>query len=318
MLRAVLRQKIGGITLLKNLNAVGLESCYYRKRAVRMAGLIAGVIAAVLFSLALSLEFEPKICFFKHDSILAPIAIVATIVMCVAVLVLPFVILPKQKTEQGVFPEENRYLNYYTTDLTFVKILRMCVAAVIFAQGIVRTVRIFIGVEALPVMPVKEHPSYTMLATIAVLFYAVMLLSLFAFGMYFIPEVADRYPKTNGRLHLILGSLGVFWAALNIINNYYDKSYGLSSQYRLMEQLCFVAVMLATVYEIRYRLDGTKVRTKLATTAAAFVLCFGFNAARVVMMITVGAVNGTDVCNTFMLLALSAYYGARLFFYEED
>ena len=116
----------------------------------------------------------------------------------------------------------------------------------------------------------------------------------------------------------MLGCIGLIWALLYILNSYFNKSYSLSSEYVTLQQLCLISVMLATVYEVRYRLDGTKIRARLATTSLAFALCFGFNFGRIVMIITSSAVSFTDVCMTFTLFAISLYYGARLFFYEED
>jgi hypothetical protein len=103
-----------------------------------------------------------------------------------------------------------------------------------------------------------------------------------------------------------------------VLNSYFDKSYSYGSEYIILQQLCFISVILAVVYDIRYRLDGTKIRARIAALSVAFALCVGNSFARTLMIVTVGAVSGTDICITFTLLAFSAYCGVRLFFYDED
>lgn len=287
---------------MQNVSEKGLENNYFRKRGVRIFTLASALVTAVLFSLALALDFEPESCLFKNGSVLAVIAQAAAYVLGAASVVLSFVLVPKEPVEEGLLPNENEYFDYYTLDCQFVKILRICVAVLLITQGAVRTVVVITGSEkaAIP-MPLM----------------AVLLISVFPLAMYFIPELTDKI-KLNGRTHVIFGTVGLVWFFLNVVNSYLVKDYPLSSEYRLMEQVCYVVMLLAITYEIRYRLDGTKLRARLATLSLATVIGFGFGFGRVVMLVCGKTVSFSDVCSVFSLFALSLYFGARIFFYEEN
>ena len=281
----------------------GLEAHYYRKRAVRLCALAFGIILAVLLSAAYVTSLDKATCMLAHGSVIGEVAYYTSLALVLVLAVLPFAAVPKDKQRSSVMPEENRYVFYYTLDNACVKIVRYAVALVIILQGVVRAVLIVSGAEK-PAMP-----------TVAL---AIMLVSAIPFALYFLPEITEKFGKADGRMHMMLGCFGLVYPLLNVLNSYFDKSYAYGSEYIILQQLCFISVILATVYDIRYRLDGSGIRKRLAAIGVAFALCFGNGFARTLMLVTVGAVSPTDTCLTFTLLAFSAYCGVRLFFYDED
>lgn len=268
-----------------------------------MCALLAGCVIAVLFAVALTVDFEPAVCLFKHGSVLGSVAFYSALGVSAAVIALAFLLIPRETAEESVFPEENRYSHYYTAEQPFLKILRYFTAFVLLSQGAVKTVFYLIGAESVALPAVAA---------------ALMMLALIPLAMYFVPELTERLAPLDGKLHLIFGCVGLINPMLGIMNGYFDKTYSLASQYKTLEHLCLVSIMLAVVYEIRYRMDGTKIRARIASALLAFVLCFGFGFGRLVMLVTLGAVGYADTATTFTLLAVSIYFGARMFFYEED
>ena len=281
----------------------GLETHYYRKRIVRLCALASGVILAVLLSASSVTALDKITCMLAHGSIIGEASYYSALAIALLLSVLTFVLIPKEKQTGSVMPEENKYLYYYALDNACVKIVRYAVAFVTVLQGTVRTVLVISGAEK-PAMP-----------TVTV---AIMLVSVIPFALFFLPEITEKFGKGEGRMHMMLGCFGLVYPLLNVLNSYFDKSYSYGSEYIILQQLCFVSVILAVVYDIRYRLDGTKIRARIAALSVAFALCFGNSFARTLMIVTVGAVSGTDICITFTLLAFSAYCGVRLFFYDED
>jgi hypothetical protein len=292
-----------GITVIGRVSGKGLEKHYLRKRCVRIVGMSLGGALAVLLSVALVLGFNPRICLFDHGFLLGDIAFYAALSVIPVILILACALIPKETESESVFPEESRYEHYYTADQPVIKVIRWCVAASILCYGFVMTA-LYVMKAATPALP-----------TVTV---AIMLLCVIPFAAYFVPEVAERIADCQGRLHMMLGCVGLLLPFLCILNGYFDKSYTIASQYKNLELICFVTLMLAVVYDVRDRLDGTRRRTRLAFMLICFALCFGFSVARMVMMITVGAVGYADTCVTFMLFAVSLYFGARCFFYEEQ
>ena len=284
-------------------SVIGAENNYFRKRAVRIYTLCASAVLAVIASIAFALDFEPQKRLFENGSILGQIAFYSALVLALAALILPFVLIPKEKTEEGVFPDESRYLHYYTLDNSFIKILRLCVFSVIILQGVVRAVAVWLNVE----------PS-----NLPKLLTVIMLILPIPLALYFIPEVTEKITAAKGRAHQILGSVGLFWFLFNVLGSYFDKTVSLASEYVTLTQLTCIVMMLALVYEIRYHLDGTKVRARLATSAMASVLGAGLGFGHIVMLVSVGQISFTATSLGVTLLALGIYFGARIFFYEED
>ena len=180
--------------MAKDISGKGLENHYFRKRSVRLCALILGVALAVLFSLALTLDFDPSTCLFKHESLLGSISFYAALLSSIVLAVLPFIAIPKETINETVFPEESKYTHYYTTDLPFIKLLRGFVAVLISAQGIVRIILFITGTEkaALPLITV-----------------AIMLISVFPLALYFVQEITEKSGIAEGRLHLMLGCIGL-------------------------------------------------------------------------------------------------------------
>jgi hypothetical protein len=84
------------------------------------------------------------------------------------------------------------------------------------------------------------------------------------------------------------------------------------------ENLGYILLLLAMTYEIRFRLDGSCIRARLATSCAAFVFGTGLGVGRAVMVATVGQVSYTDTALIYATLAMSLYFGVRVIFYSED
>jgi len=288
---------------VRDISGKGAEASYFRKRTVRLYTLCATVALAVVTSLALAIDFDPKKQLFDNGSVLGAIAFYSALGLTAVSLILPFILIPRQKPEESALPDGDRYAFYYTLDNSFIKILRLCVFSVIILQGVVRAVSILLNVEKayLPT-PVTY----------------VMLLLVTPLAMYFVPEVTERIKAANGRAHMIFGSVGLIWFILNVLEAYFDKSVSLASEYITLTQLTCIVTMLALVYEMRYHLDGTKLRVRLATSCAACVLGIGFGFAQLVMLVSVGQVSFEATSVGVTLLSLGVYFGARIFFYEED
>ena len=281
----------------------GAEMHYFRKRSVRIYTLCASAVLAIIMSLALAIDFEPQKQLFENGSVIGALAFYSAIALSVIALMLPFILIPREKSDGSVFPDESRYEHYYTLDNSFMKILRLCVFSVIILQGVVRAVAVLLKVEP------SNLPS---------IFTTVLLVLPIPLSLYFIPEITEKITAARGRAHQVLGTVGLFWFLLNVLDAYFDKSISLASEYVTLTQITCIAMMLALVYEIRYHLDGTKPRARLATASVASVLGVGFGIGQIVMLVSVGQVSFEATSVGVTLLALGVYFGARTFFYEED
>lgn len=284
----------------------GLEKYYYRKRIIRIIALCSALICAVLFSLALSLEFDPEKCLFERGSVLAPVSVATATILTVIPIILTFSLIPKEKklgSDSRILPERSEYFRYYRLDNSFLKVLRLCTATVFVFQGIFRIYLYASGRGEFYIFPALT---------------VIMLLLGLVFAFYFLPEITDKSDKSEGIIHLICGVIGAVSFILNIINLYFCKTYSLASEYMHIKQVILVLFTLALIYEIRFRLDGGAVRARLATACASFVLGFGFSFAQIVMLTTAGPVSADDTSMAVCSLFLSLYFGARLLFYSED
>ncbi len=277
----------------------GAENNYFHKRIVRIVALCLAFLLAVIFSVAFALDFQPEHALFENGSVPAQIAYYGSFALAAAVFILAFVLIPKEKAEQGTFPKENEYVNYYTLDNTFIKIYRICLAALICVQGAVRSV--FDGINGGGYLKV-----------------IVMLLLSVAMALYFVPELTEMIGVFGGRLHLAFGIFGMIWMLASTFTTYFDRTLPLASEYIVLAQIGYILALIALTYELRYRFDGTHIRARLASASAAFVFGFGFGVGRIVMLMTVGQVSYGDTASAITMLAISAYFGIRVFFYSED
>lgn len=277
----------------------GAENNYFRKRIVRITALTMAAVLAIVFSVAFALDFEPEHALFKNGSMIARIAYYGALAVSAVMFAFAVIFVPKEKAEQGTFPAENEYADYYTLDNTFIKIYRICLAVLICVQGTVRTV--FDGING---------GSYLKIV--------VTLLLSVAMALYFVPELTEMVGALHGRLHLAFGIFGMIWMLVNTFTTYFDRTLPLASEYMVLVQIGYILALLALTYELRYRFDGTHIRTRLASMCAAFVFGFGFGVGRVVMLMTVGQVNYGDTASAITMLAISVYFGIRVFFYSED
>lgn len=277
----------------------GAENHYFGKRAVRIVSLVCAVLLSVLFSLAFALEFSVGNAVFKSDGVWSQIAYYTSLAVCLLICILTFVLIPKEKREEGTFPLENEYVSYYTLDNMFVKMYRVILALLICVQGVV-----FSTYYAL-----SGNGRFT----------AVLLLLLsVGMALYFVPEITERLGNFGGKLHLVFGIFGMVWLLASVFVAYFDRTYPLASKYISLTEIGYIITLLALTYELRYRFDGTCIRARLAGMCSAFVFGFGFGVGRMIMLITVGQVNYGDTAHAVVMLALSVYFGIRVFFYSED
>jgi hypothetical protein len=179
------------------------------------------------------------------------------------------------------------------------KVLRLSVAVVIAVQGLVRAV--CDGLDG--------SGFFTMILT--------LFLST-AFALYFVPEITEKIADLGGRLHLVCGILGILWLLVNTFIAYFNRAVPLSSEYTVLSEVGYILLLLAMTYEIRFRLDGSCIRARLATSCAAFLFGTGLGVGRAVMVATVGQVSYTDTALIYATLVLSLYFGVRVIFYSED
>ena len=296
---------------MTELEVKGAEKSYFRKRAVRIYVLAASIVSAVMLSLAFAMDFDPQKQLFKIGSVLGGIAFYGTLVLTAAAIILPFVLIPKEKTDEPSLPDMQEYKCYYNLDNTFMKVLRICVASVLILQGIVRLVLTFAGIELPSFMRAQAFGLTYNVSVVA-------MLTVFALAFYFLPELLEKLGDTKGILHLILGSVGLVWFMFNLLEAYLNKLRPLASEYAQLTQVAYAVMLLAVTYEIKYRLDPLSIRSRIATSGAACVIGLGLGIGQLVMAVTVGQISLGATSLSVSMLALALYFGARIFFYEED
>ncbi len=283
---------------MDKLSAKGAEKFYYRKRAQRIISICLAAALAVIFSIAFALDFEVQSALFKSGSIFGGVAFYSACISAAALYLITPILIPKEEKTESSFPKENEYLSYYTLDNDFVRIFRIATCFVLMVQSIVYAVVNTLSDKAVSLMTV-------LIAVTGIIF-----------AFYFLPELAEKL-ASGGRLHIVCGMVGLLWLFLNIIDTYFDRSYPIASEYFTLSQIGFVLALLALVFEMRYRLDGTYVRARLASSASVFSFGFGFGVGRLVMLMAVGQISFADTASTFAMLFISLYFGVRIFFYDE-
>lgn len=281
----------------------GLEPSYKVKCMLRLSAALAALVSAVLFSLAFFLHFEAETALFKSGSRLIYVAEMLALSFSVILIILTFVLVPKKRGQEGIFPTEAEYKPYYNVEPIPLKISRYFVAVLIIIEGAVRT---FLMIDGK--LEVFMSPFFT----------ALMLLFTLPLALFFLPEIINKLTPGYERTHLICGTLGLFWFFLNVINIYFDNTVALASPYRIIQQLVFLFVMLMILYEIKAHTDVPFVRARLATLLSAFVLTSGFTVGRVVMLLCGKAVSADDTAIVITFVGISVYMGMRLFYYDED
>ncbi len=289
-------------TLKKDIGINGLEAYYRKKRILRISAAISALISAVLFGIALIKDFTPKNELFEYGSHLFTIAAAFTFVSCITIFALCFILIPKSETFEPNFPKENEHKAYYSSDEPETVTARVLTALGIFGYACVRLYLLFSGSASAPTsLPI----------TVLAIFLA------FPYALYFVPELTDRL-FSNEKAHLVCGCFGVAWFICDVIEQYFERDYVLSSPYRLAEQLLLLMLMLFTVYEIKMRTEGRAPRLYLAFLCSTFVFCFGFTAARCTMLICAKFVSVENTAMIVFEFTFMLYLAIRLFHYNED
>ncbi len=286
-----------------DLRNKGLEASYKIKCALRLISAISALTLAVLFSLAFFWHFEADTSLFKAGSRLIYVTETLAIVVFVALPLLTFLLVPKSDGVPQVFPSEAEYKPYYKVESMPLKLSRYLASAVILAEG---SVRIYLMISGK--LQIFISPFLT----------AIMLMLSVPLALYFLPELVNKLTNGYEKTHLICGTLGIGWFILNVINTHFNNTVAYSSPYRALCQLTFLAVMVALVYEIKFRTDAPFTRARLSTLLAAFPICAGFTFGRVIMLLSGKAVSADDTALVFTFVGFSVYLGARLFCYDED
>ncbi len=278
----------------------GTEADYRLKAAVRLFAFAAGVLCAVLFSVALVRDFIPETQIFEYGARLFQNTLYLSLgLSTVCIAFCAFALKKKAMSDDGIFEP---YAEYYRTDNLFVKLCRFFCAAVLLAQCAVRAY-LLVTDGLLP------HPS----AVITSLSIVLML----PLCLYFVPEIAQRTAPGYKKAHLVYGTIGAFWFVMMVLYYYFDKTVAIASPYKLMTQITYIASLLAIIEEIRLHTSYPAPRGRLSTLCFAFITTFGFNAARTVMLICGKVCTSEDTVGIFIGIALSVYFGVRLFFYDE-
>lgn len=288
--------------VMDKIKGKDIEKFYFQKRSVRIFALFSGLICAALFSIATVAELELEKGVYSQSAVFAPIAEIACVLLCFASAVLCFILVPKEKESESLFPEENRYHFYFRFDPVPLKAVRYVTALVIFLEGMADFIIIFSGAERYILPPVLE---------------VVRLLAAFALTLYFVPEIADISEAFFGKIHLYCGSAGVLWFFITIIREYFATDTPFSSSYRIMEQIVLVTCLLGLIFDIKLRTGAFSVKRRLAFLSVGFIAGFGFNFARVMMMLFGKMPSASDMVLLFVELAISIYFGAKLVFYSD-
>jgi hypothetical protein len=289
---------------VKDISSKGAEQFYFRKRVIRIYALSAAILLSVLLSVAYASGFDTERQVFAQGSPMGNVAFFGALILTGAALILPFALIPRAKPEESIFPEENRFSHYYELDNGFMRVLRICVALMIAIQCVIRAVAAFSG---------REPLSLPLFAAV------VMIVSGFFISLWLVPEVMERlFPGADGKAHLACGCVGLIYPCFSIVERYFDRSISLASKHLMLTQCCMIVIMLAVVYDIRYRTDGARVRARLASASACCVLCTGYGIGQLVMLVSVGRIGFADTAVSVTVLALGIVFGARIFFYDEE
>ncbi len=286
-----------------DLRNKGLEASYKIKCALRLSSALSALILAVLFSIAFFMHFEADTSLFKSGSRLIYVTETLALVISAVLALLTFILVPKSDGMPQVFPSEAEYKPYYKVEPMPLKLSRYLAAALVLAEGAVRTFLMLSGKLQIFISPFLT---------------ALMLVLTVPLALFFLPELVNKLTPGYEKTHLWCGVFGLFWFILNAINIYFDNTVALASPYRIFCQLAFLAVMLATVYEIKFRTDVPFTRARLSALLSAFPICAGFTFGRVIMLLSDKAVSADDTALIFTFVGFSVYLGARLFCYDED
>lgn len=287
-------------------NRIGIgdfERYYFRKRAARIYALTAGLVVGMLFSFAFVAELDTENLIYAADSSVAPLAHIVASVMAIVALLLPFVMIPKEAEQEKLLSETEDYCFYFRLQGVAVKSVRYVVGAVIFLESCAELVVTLAGVNE-----------------IGVTFAAAILRAIFGFALslYFLPEIAEISEKFGGRIHVYCGIAGVMWFFLTVIMLYMRKDVVLGSGFVKMEYIVLLACMLALVYDISMRTNIASIRARLGFMGAAFILAFGFNSGKLVMMLYGKTLSFSSVAISITQFMLAVYFGSQLLLYSED
>jgi hypothetical protein len=276
----------------------GAEQHYFEKRIIRIISLALALLLGVILALAFALDFESDKALFKNGSVLGGISFYGLLGSVAVILALTPIIVKREKPAEPCLPDSDKYTDYYTLDNAFVRIFRICASVAVVLQGIVR----FIA-ELKNDSPIMNTINVLLLVFLA---------------LYLVPELANKIGFFGDKSHIVFGIISLPWFVIGVINTYKQIEFAFASSYLVLSQVGYILILLALVYEMRYHIDGTYVRTRLATSCAAFTYGAAFGLGRVVMLITVGQISVSDTSSAIICFVLSLYFGVRIFFYEED
>ncbi|MBQ9691764.1 MAG: hypothetical protein IJV70_01245 [Clostridia bacterium] len=286
---------------MNKLAGKDIENHYFRKRAVRMFALLSAVVCAVIFSAALVLEFDTEKGVYAQNAVFAPLAETAA-VLCSLAAAIMCVFIPKEKETEYLFPEENRYDFYFRFDPLPVKAVRYVTALVIFLESLADFVMVSLEGNYL------FSPWFEILRLVLA----------FALALYFVPELADMGGGFFGKAHLYCGSVGCLWFFFTVIKCYFDMSLPIPSHYRIAEHICLILCLLGIMFDIKLRTGALSIKRRLAFLSVGFIVSFGFNFGRLVMLLFGKNPSFFDTVIMIYCLAFSVYFGARLLFYTEE
>ena len=279
-----------------------IEKHYFQKRAVRIFALISALICAILFSVALVLEFDSEKGVYAQKAVFAPLAEGAAVICSLVAVVMCAIIIPKEKDEEHIFPEENRYDFYFRFDPLPVKAVRYITALVIFLESLADFVIVSLS-ESYLFSPWFE---------------IVRLILAFALALYFVPELADMSKGFFGKAHLYCGSVGCIWFFFTVIKCYFDMGMPIQSHYRIADHLCIILCLIGIVFDIKLRTGARSIKRRLAFLSVGFIAGFSFNFGRLIMLLFGKGPSFFEMLTMVYGLILSLYFGVRLLFYTEE
>ncbi len=94
---------------------------------------------------------------------------------------------------------------------------------------------------------------------------------------------------------------------------YFDRYTQMNAPHKLSLHLALLAVMLATLFDLRARLGKDYPRARIATEALAFFFCLTVGLSNTVGFLTGAYRDLTYLFQDLLCLALALYYGARVF-----
>lgn len=146
----------------------------------------------------------------------------------------------------------------------------------------------------------------TQLSALALVSILAALFSLLAAGFFLC-----RLLSVSDETRALFGYALILAAALLMLVAYFDRYTQMNAPHKLTQHFSMLAVMLATLFEIRALLSKDLPRVRLAVSAAAFAICTVFSLSNAIAFCTGVYDDLTYLFFDLPVLGLAVYYAAK-------